>query len=182
MPRGTTIKGDFMPATREKIDDVITALVLSNGSTTEARRRLKEAGVAMGSATIALIRDRNAALYQQRRQELAPQLEAQVADDLLENAARSTALVGKLIAETGRRLEEGTIDEPARAARDLSQVTQQSVDKRLAIQGRPTEIREVRDVAEIIKALEGKGIVSVIDATAIEEPEKEPDDRDRANP
>lgn len=170
---GFLTRGDMLPATRENIEQILTTLALCNGNAAEARRRLKEVGLSTSDKTIARIRDRYPDLYRQRRAELAPAIEEGLAADLLENAAEATATVRSLIAETRRRLEEGTLEEPARAARELSQVTTQSVDKRLAIQGRPTQITEVRDVAEIIRALEGKGIVSVIESTAIEQ---EPDD------
>ena len=176
---GFVVKGTLYPSTLEKTSEILTTLALCNGNASEARRQLKEAGLSTTVRTVMRVRDRHPDLYRQRRAELAPVIEEGLAADLLDNAAEATATVRSLIAETRRRLEEGTLDEPARAARELSQVTTQSVDKRLAIQGRPTQITEVRDVAEIIRALEGRGIVSVIDATAIEE---ETDDRDTADP
>jgi len=176
---GHTVKGQLTPRIEQNLPEILSTLAICNGNANEASRRLRIAGIPVHTSTIGRLRDRYADVYQQRRQELAPQIEETFAADLLENAAEATAMVKRLIDETGKRLDEGSIEEPARAARELSQVTQQSIDKRLAVQGRPTQIVESRNIAEIIKTLEGKRILEVIESTAIEE---EPDDRDRANP
>jgi hypothetical protein len=42
----------------------------------------------------------------------------------------------------------------------------QATDKRLAVQGRPTQITEHRDVAEIVRRLQAIGVIEVIDSTA----------------
>jgi hypothetical protein len=44
----------------------------------------------------------------------------------------------------------------------VAQVASQAIEKRLAIQGRPTQIVEHRDVAEIVRALEALGVVEVV--------------------
>jgi len=179
MPRRST---DLDVRTMEKIDEVITALALSNGHIERARRRLRENGLPTNTRTVERIRDANVGAYQDRRRELAPQIEDQLAADLLDNATEATEAAKLLVAETRRQLDAGTIDDPARAARELSQVATQAIDKRLAIMGRPTAIVENRNYAEILRALAAKGIVEVIDASAIEEPNRKDEHDRRAAP
>jgi hypothetical protein len=108
--------------------------------------------------------------FEKRRLELAPAVEAKLANDLLDNARRAQLGMKLAVKRTYEKLKRGEIDDPARAARDLSQVATQSIDKRLAILGRPTVITEHRDVAEIIRALEGLKVAQIIDGTAEELP------------
>lgn len=113
--------------------------------------------------------------YLKRREQLAPRLEAKLAEDLLTEAARATEAVGFCIEQTHKMLAAGEIRDPARAARDLSQIRTQAIDKRLALQGRPTEITQNRSVDAIVNALEGLKVAervetkADVEGTAIEE-------------
>ena len=110
--------------------------------------------------------------YLKRREQLAPRfVEAKLAEDLLQEAGSATEAIAFAVEQTYERLAKGEIADPARAARDLSQIETQAVDKRLALQGRPTQISEHRSPDEIVRALEGMGVVKKVDAegTAIEE-------------
>lgn len=104
-----------------------------------------------------------------RREELAATKERMVAADLLDNTELGTQVVRMALRRTLEKLEADTVDDPSRVARDVSQVVSQQVEKRLALQGRPTQITEVRDVSEIVRALAGMKVVQVIDSTAVEE-------------
>jgi hypothetical protein len=108
--------------------------------------------------------------YEQVRRELAPRLEASLAGDLLDNARLATQVENVAIERTLKLLNEGRVRDPSRVARDLSQVATQSVDKRLALQGRPTQIVENRNVDEMIRSLEGLGVAKqvTIETTAME--------------
>lgn len=105
-----------------------------------------------------------------RREQIAPLIEEKLASDLLGNATLASDVTALAIQKTRELLEENKIADPSRVARDLSQVGTQAVDKRLALQGRPSQIVEHRDVSEIIRALEGmKVVVPSVESTAIEE-------------
>ena len=106
--------------------------------------------------------------FQKRRAELAPKLEAKLVGDLLTNAQRITTAEGYCIEQVENQLREGECKDPARTMRDLSQVRTQAIDKRLALEGRPTQISEHRNVDEILRALQAKGLVDT-ETTAIEE-------------
>jgi hypothetical protein len=113
-------------------------------------------------------RDRDPAVrerYRQRREELAPQLEGMFANDLLDNMRRATLAVKLAIEKTEDLLKAGKVADPSRVGRDLSQVMAQSVDKRLALQGRPTQLVEDRDVGEILRKLQALGVIEVVDGT-----------------
>jgi hypothetical protein len=107
--------------------------------------------------------------FLKRREQLAPRLEAKLAEDLLSEASRATAAVSYCIEQTEQMLANGEIKDPARAARDLSQIRTQAIDKRLALQGRPTQISEHRNLDEILNKLESLGAVKSIESTAVEE-------------
>lgn len=100
--------------------------------------------------------------YQKLREELAPTLEAMAADDMLDNARLAAEVERLAIEKTRELLVAGKITEPAKVARELSQVKTQSIDKRLALQGRPTQITERRDVSEIVNALVGMKVAVAI--------------------
>lgn len=96
------------------------------------------------------------------RTRMAPALEAHLANDMLEVAHLATTCERVAIERTLKLLEEGKIFDPSRVARDLAQVKAQSIDKRLALQGRPTQVVEHRDFGEIVSALEGMGVVESV--------------------
>lgn len=110
----------------------------------------------------------------ERREEVAPRLEAMLAGDLLDNARFATNVERLALETTERLLREGRINDPSRVARDLSQIRTQAIDKRLALQGRPSQIVEKRSPDELVRALEGLGVarqvtLEVPDAEVVEE-------------
>jgi hypothetical protein len=150
------------------VERAITAMILSS-TLEDAVDVLKLQGVVTTVEHLRVWRDRDPAIrerWEKRRQELAPQIEAELANNLLDNAQRASAVITVAIAKTEELLEAGKVGDPARVARDLSQVVAQSVDKRLSIQGRPTQITEHRDIGEIVRQLQAKGVIEVIDGTA----------------
>ena len=112
---------------------------------------------------------------QEIRQEHAPRLEALLADDMLDNARLAGFAERIALEATIDRLQTGKANDPSRVARDISQVKTQSIDKRLALQGRPSQVIETRDVAELVRALVGLGVAEVVDsgASALDVPDAE---------
>jgi hypothetical protein len=148
------------------IERAITAMIVCP-TLEDAVEALEEQGIQTTIGVLEVWRDREPGIserYAKRREELAPQLEGVFANDLLDNARRSSLVIQLAIDETKQRLETGTVAEPSRVARDLSQVMSQAVDKRLAIQGRPTQITEHRDVNEILRQLVALGVFKIDDA------------------
>jgi hypothetical protein len=112
--------------------------------------------------------------YMQRSEELAPRLEAILAGELLTSARIATTVERLALETTEKMLREGRINDPSRVARDLSQIRTQAVDKRLALQGRPSQIIEKRSPDELVRALESLGVakqvaLDVPDAEVVED-------------
>jgi hypothetical protein len=150
------------------VERAITAMMLSP-TLEDAVDVLKLHGIVTTVHHLRVWRDVDPAIrerYGKRRQELAPQIEGRLANDLLDNAERASAVIGVAIERTQELLDAGKVAEPSRVARDLSQVVAQSIDKRLAIQGRPTQITEHSDVGDIIRKLQAIGVIEIIDSTA----------------
>ena len=148
------------------VECVATALVLAP-SLEDAVEVLAEQGKTVTVDTLRVWRDRDPIIserYQKRRVELAPQLETRFANDLLDNARRAVLVTSLAIEKTRELLIAGEVRDPSRVARDLAQVTAQSIDKRHAIQGKPSQIVEQRDVAEIVRALASMGVLRVDEA------------------
>lgn len=101
--------------------------------------------------------------YQRRRAELAPAVEAKLADDMLSNAAKATLLESLCFERIQVLLEGNELRDPARVARDLSQIRTQAIDKRLALQGRPTTITSSRSMEEVLRQLESMNVVKRVD-------------------
>lgn len=108
--------------------------------------------------------------YEKRRNELAPMLEGEFANDMLDTGRRAALATRLAVEKTIEMFEAGQVRDPSRVGRDLSQISSQMVEKRLSLQGRPTQIVEHRDVNEIVRALQGMGVLQVeaIDSTAEE--------------
>lgn len=155
------------------VQKTLTAMVMYE-TLPEAVSYLEDEGISTTVEKLEVWRDRMYAdRLQKRREELAPVIEARLAADMLDNATLASDVTRLAIQKTRDMLEAGRVQDPSRVARDLSQVATQAVDKRLALQGRPTQIVEHRDTAEIIRKLEGMGVAvqaePAIDSTAIQE-------------
>ena len=146
----------------ERLDELLSTVALCGGNREQAARLL-----GMRKDKVHAVVKAHPAEYEQRRQQLAPAVAAKVAGDMLDNANAANVAIARLIELAVANAEFS--EDPGRAARDLSQVMAQAIDKRLALQGRPTQIVEHRDIAEIVRALVSKGVVEVIDSTAVEE-------------
>ncbi len=110
--------------------------------------------------------------YVERREKVAAVLEGQLVHNQLTGSLKASVAVNVAIDQTKQMLDEGKISDTARAARDLQQVISQMKDNRLALEGRPTQITQTQSAAEILDALEHKGLAwraKAIDAT-VEEP------------
>lgn len=158
------------------IEKAFTTMILTP-SLADAVDVLREQGFTTNEDTLEQLRSHNLRRerYEARRNELAPVLEGMHANDLLDTARLATTVGNIAIAKTKELLENGQIRDPAvasKVARDLSQVSTQSIDKRLAVQGRPTQITEHRDHREILRALQAMGVAQIVDGTAVEEPDE----------
>ncbi len=122
---------------------------------------------------LASLRRNKAKEIQQAKEEIAPRLEAELTGDRLDEARRATAVIDMAVGLVEKRLVNTPhlIMDPSRVARDLAQLRTQGIDKRLALEGRPTTIVEKRSPDEILAKLEALGVAKRVDveSTAIEE-------------
>lgn len=100
--------------------------------------------------------------YEELRERIAPLKEKQLAHNLLDNALYASEVTAQAIEQLQGRLQYVKTDQLSRVARDLADVQAKAVDKKLALEGRPTAIVENRSASEIIRALESKGILKQI--------------------
>jgi hypothetical protein len=101
--------------------------------------------------------------YEQVRRQLTPRLEQELTDGLLDNARLATIATNMAIKRTMELLERGVCRDPSKVARDLADVQAKSVDKKLSLEGRPTQITETRNPEEIIRALEGMRVIKRVE-------------------
>lgn len=142
----------------------------------DASGYLKEQhGIQASPEKLAVMKRHHPERLEKAREQAAPHLEGVLANDMLDNASLATRVENVAIQRTLVMLEEGKMQDPSKVARDLADVKAKSVDKRLALQGRPTQITEHRSVDENWAALERMGVL-VVDATS------EPDDAELVEP
>lgn len=156
-------------------EETITAglmAVIAHPTYSEAERALKEQGYSVPAATLSKwAREDHVVRFEKLREQWAPQIEAQLANNFLDNARLAAEAEREAIERSRQMLQNGRAQDPSRMARDLSQVKSQSVDKRLALQGRPTQITEKRNVNQIIGRLLQMKAVKMIESTAEEIPD-----------
>jgi hypothetical protein len=123
----------------------------------------------LSEANLKQIKGHKAADLEEARRELAPLHESKLTNDMLDEARKATSIIDLAIRNTQRLLERDVISDPAKAARDLGQLRTQSIDKRLALEGRPTAIIEKRSAEEILSKLEALGVAKRVDVTVEED-------------
>jgi DNA-binding transcriptional ArsR family regulator len=143
--------------------DHALAAIAAYPTLSEAVEHLKGMGYTTTERQLENWKRSKAERYEEVRSELAPTLEKHLANDMLETAHLAAEVERVAIAHTLKLLEEGKIYDPSRVARDLSQVLSQSVEKRMTLQERPTQIVEHRDYNEIMRTLQGMGVAEIIE-------------------
>jgi hypothetical protein len=130
----------------------------------EAQEFLKAQGIEMSPSTIKKYKYEYYDRLAEIRKQLAPRIEATLADDMLDNARLATEVERLAIERTQELLDSGMCQDPSRVARDLSQIRTQAVDKRLALEGRPTQITAHRDIDEVVRSLESMKVIKQVEA------------------
>lgn len=146
------------PYTQGEIDDALTALIAFAGNATGAVRYLKEQGKRAPSygTLLAWSRTKHWERYEELREKVAQNLENTLANDYLQAAQAATAAAGKAIRKAEERIDKDKDEDPARTAANLMSVARMATDKRLSLQGRPTQIHENRDATAILRGLVAK--------------------------
>jgi len=150
---------------------VVAALAANDGDIAAAHEDMLKAGYEVSEKQLANFANSKSTQVLDARQKMAPRLEELLTADLLDESARSTTIIAMALQRTEERLVANTIADPARVARDISQIRSQGLEKKLALEGRPEKITESRSLDEVTRALEGLGVARqvAIDATSEEE-------------
>lgn len=111
--------------------------------------------------------------YEELRDKIAPLKENSLTNNLRDNALYASEVTKVAMEQLLERLQLGRAPakDLGKIARDIADVQSKSVDKMMTLEGRPTQIVETRNPAEIIRALERKGVMRPAKRIEIEQGE-----------
>jgi hypothetical protein len=99
--------------------------------------------------------------YGELREKAAVEVEERLVHDYRDIARQAAEATAVAIGQATVMLEKGKDLDPARTASNLAKVATNMTDKMLSLSGRPTSIREDRNVEEILRSLAAKGIIEL---------------------
>lgn len=149
--------------TEEEVDNALLALI-ALGSPTQASRALDDVyGLEIKPDTLTRWRkSTHATRYAQLQENHAADIENAMVRDLRDIVKAATELMRDAIEKTAYVVENESHrirpTEMAQIAASMAKVQQTAIDKMLALTGRPQSITETRSAADIIRALEAKGV------------------------
>lgn len=156
--------GDVPKAFVSETNEVNLELALSAIATcptmAHASTLLKDQGVTCTPAKLRVVAAQHSEELDKLRARVAPKIEAAAANNMLSTVWEAGEVQNLAIERARELLEEDRVADPSKVARDLADVMAKNVDKRLALQGRPTQISEHRNTDEVIRALEGMGVAT----------------------
>jgi hypothetical protein len=126
---------------------------------------LTEHGMQVSVAKLGVLQNKHWERYEKVRAQLAGRIETGRAHDMLGVAGLCTEVEQAAIVRTSEMLAEDRIQDPSKVARDLADVKAKNIDKKLALESRPSQIVETRNTDEIIRALEGMNVVKRVEIT-----------------
>lgn len=97
--------------------------------------------------------------YRQIADQLSKHMEDKLVQDTRELAVRAASVERKLVAECERLIDGGLIREPGKMAVEMSKVKQSNIDKLLALTGRPSTITVDQSAPQLLRVLEGLGVL-----------------------
>jgi hypothetical protein len=151
--------------TEHDITRGLTALVAFGGAAGPASRALKDTfDLRVPPDTLKRWKEHtHAERYATLQVEHAGQIEDAMVRELRDLVRASGQAERMAVEQTIESLERGGIrpSEVASIAVGMSKVKQSSIDKMLALTGRPQTITEHRSAAEILRALEAKGVLAL---------------------
>ena len=150
----------------------LRVMVACGGSAKHASELLTEAGLEVGAATLRSWKRYLREDYDRLREELAPQLEAEMVRVMRETAMRAAEVERKAIDLAERRLDGGQDYDPARTAVSMSRIKATATDRLLTLTGRPQSIVEHRRAEEILRSLHAKGVIELAPEDVQELPEE----------
>lgn len=149
--------------TEQEIERGLYALIAFGGAPAPAARALRDAfGLVIPSTTLKSWRDStHAQRYCDLQDQHGKDIEDAMVRDARDIARASSAALREAIELTWDKLQNAhTIraSEAAQIAASMAKVQATNIDKLLTLTGRPQAITENRSAADIIRALEAKGV------------------------
>jgi hypothetical protein len=147
--------------TEADVDAVLRALILTGGSTAKTEKIVKESGISITRNAITYWRDHAfARRYFELRSELGRDVGEEIAARGMETAMKADSAEKRLIDELMSVIESGEYDEkilaPALAA--VAKAKDVAIKNSQLLRDRPTEIKQTRDVPELLAILERTGV------------------------
>lgn len=140
---------------------MLTVLALYAGNASLATRAIKEEhGWTVKPQTLRKWRTDFADVYDEVRVAAGDHV-SKIVSEAVETAQLAAMTERLAIERTHADLEMGECKDPARAARDLSNIKATNIEKFLTLTGRPTTITRVETPAELMAALVGDGVFKV---------------------
>lgn len=140
------------------VDKVLLALVASNGSPEEAYVKLTEEGIDLPTESLTQIKLEHPERYRQLEDQYGRDLELEIILRARQNALRASEIEATLMEDM---LKAGEREKP-QALRAIADVKAKSVDKALALTGRPTDGKQAQtDMGQLLKVLVDRGVFTV---------------------
>ena len=157
--------------TEEQVTTGLMALIAWAGNAAAASRALKaDKGLDIPSVTLnSWAKDVYAPRYAEMREKYAEQMETELVHEYRDVARQAVEVQRKALDRAMYELSCNNDRDPARTAANAARVAQSMTDKMLALSGRPTSIREDRNLQEIMRSLVAKGILQLPEGEVVEE-------------
>ncbi len=154
---------DVHPASKYSAEDIergLVILALESGNVNRTRKLLKEEwGKAPDANTIGRWVKRYQDRYAEIRERVAPEIKARLADVHIDLANRIADLESRTVDALDAELADLTPKDKANLLRNAALSQAIHVDKSLLLKGEATVITERRELPELIRALQAKGVV-----------------------
>lgn len=152
--------------TPAQVTEALIALVAWAGNYTATVHALKSEGKMSISSSLLSewARFTHAPEYAELREKYAEQMEAQLIAEYRDVARQSVEVQRAALDKALDRVRAGDDNDPAKTAAHAARVAQTMTDKMLSLSGRPTSIREDRNVEQILRSLVARGVLTAPDA------------------
>lgn len=152
-----------MQYTDAQVTTALMALIAWCGNYTATSHALKSEGKmnVPGKTISEWARYTHAAEYAELRDKYSEQLESNLVHEYRDTARQAVEVEREALDKALMKLRAGDDPDPARTASHAARVAQTMTDKLLSLSGRPTSIREDRNINEILRSLVAKGVVEL---------------------
>jgi hypothetical protein len=147
--------------TEDDVNAGLKTLILHGGNVKQTVEALGEEGVLVKNAELRYWRDvAFPTRYYALRKELSAEVGEEVAGRAMEKAIVADDAESLFIEKAVEKADDISPDRLTAAARDMSQVKAQNIEKAQLLRNKPTQIQETRDTAELLNVLRKLGILT----------------------